>query len=168
MSKVGCPIRKSTDRRLFAPPRSLSQRTTSFIASYRQGIHQMPLSHLIALISNAHLAMKCETALEKQFTLHGTRHDGHCQRPEVIEINPDRSCGQHLRLLRATKGACTPDVSGLSPLYDVEITARPEPSRMGVLSFTDAEEPRFVPKFMVEPDGIEPPTSCLQSRRSPS
>ena len=54
MSKVGCPIRKSTDQRLFAPSRSLSQRTTSFIASYRQGIHQMPLSHLIALISNAH------------------------------------------------------------------------------------------------------------------
>ena len=56
MSKVGFPIRKSTDQRLFAPYRSLSQRTTSFIASYRQGIHQMPLSHLIALISNAHLA----------------------------------------------------------------------------------------------------------------
>ena len=50
----GFPIRKSTDQRLFAPTRSLSQRTTSFIASYRQGIHQMPLGHLIALISNAH------------------------------------------------------------------------------------------------------------------
>jgi hypothetical protein len=54
LSKVGFPIRKSTDQRLFAPPHSLSQRTTSFIASYRQGIHQMPLVHLIALISNAH------------------------------------------------------------------------------------------------------------------
>jgi hypothetical protein len=53
-SKVGFPIRKSTDQRLFAPSRSLSQRTTSFIASQRQGIHQMPLGHLIALISNAH------------------------------------------------------------------------------------------------------------------
>ena len=54
MSKVGFPIRRSTGQRLFAPYRSLSQRTTSFIASYRQGIHQMPLGHLIALISNAH------------------------------------------------------------------------------------------------------------------
>jgi hypothetical protein len=54
MSKVGFPIRRSTDQRLFAPSRSLSQRTTSFFASYRQGIHQMPLSHLIALICNAH------------------------------------------------------------------------------------------------------------------
>ncbi len=82
--------------------------------------------------------MNGETALEKQSTLQDTRHDGQCQRPEVIEINPDRSCGQHLRLLRATKGACTPVVSGLSPLYDVEITARPWPERICGLSFTDA------------------------------
>lgn len=40
--QVGCPIRKSTDQRVLAPPRSLSQRATSFIASRRQGIHQMP------------------------------------------------------------------------------------------------------------------------------
>ena len=54
LSKVGFPIRKSAGQRLFAPHHSLSQRTTSFIASYCQGIHQMPLSRLIALISNAH------------------------------------------------------------------------------------------------------------------
>jgi hypothetical protein len=51
---VGCPIRKSMDQSSFAAPHGLSQRTTSFIASYRQGIHQMPLGHLIALIINAH------------------------------------------------------------------------------------------------------------------
>src|SRR4029079_16865960 len=50
----GFPIRKSSDQSSFAAPRSLSQRTTSFIASQRQGIHQMPLSRLIALIINAH------------------------------------------------------------------------------------------------------------------
>ena len=54
LSKVGFPIRKSAGQRPFAPHHSLSQRTTSFIASYRQGIHQMPLGHLIALIHNAH------------------------------------------------------------------------------------------------------------------
>jgi hypothetical protein len=43
----GFPIRKSTDQRLLAPPRGLSQRATSFIASTRQGIHQMPLLRLI-------------------------------------------------------------------------------------------------------------------------
>ncbi len=52
---VGSPIRKSPDQSLFAAPRRLSQRITSFIASCRQGIHRMPLRHLITLIINVHL-----------------------------------------------------------------------------------------------------------------
>ena len=52
-SKVGFPIRRFPDQSLFAAPRDLSQRTTSFIASQRQGIHQIPLRHLIALIAKA-------------------------------------------------------------------------------------------------------------------
>ena len=47
-SKVGFPIRKSLDQSSFAAPQGLSQRTTSFIASQRQGIHRMLLRHLIA------------------------------------------------------------------------------------------------------------------------
>ena len=39
----GCPIRRSADQRVLAPPRGFSQRATSFIASQCQGIHQMPL-----------------------------------------------------------------------------------------------------------------------------
>jgi hypothetical protein len=53
---VGFPIRTSADQSFFAAPRGLSQRSTSFIASQRQGIHRMPLGHLIALIINAHPA----------------------------------------------------------------------------------------------------------------
>ena len=37
-NQPGFPIRKSTDQRIFAPPRSLSQLITSFIASESQGI----------------------------------------------------------------------------------------------------------------------------------
>ena len=40
---VGCPIRISTDQRLLAAPHGFSQRATSFIASWCQGIHRMPL-----------------------------------------------------------------------------------------------------------------------------
>ncbi len=97
MSKVGFPIRKSTDRRLFAPSRSLSQRTTSFIASYRQGIHQMPLGHLIALISNAHPYRRTQTrSAEETRSARRRRQDGHyvLERPEVIEINPSTRRGQ--------------------------------------------------------------------------
>ena len=56
VSKVGCPIRRSMDQSLFAAPHGLSQRITSFFACACQGIHQMPLRHLIVLIANAHLS----------------------------------------------------------------------------------------------------------------
>ena len=39
----GCPIRRSSGQSLFAAHRSLSQLTTSFIDSWRQGIHRTPL-----------------------------------------------------------------------------------------------------------------------------
>ena len=52
-SKVGFPIRKSLDQSSFAAPQGLSQRTTSFIASQRQGIHRMLLRHLITLMIDA-------------------------------------------------------------------------------------------------------------------
>ncbi len=52
-SKVGFPIRRSSDQRQFAAPQGLSQRTTSFIASQRQGIHRTPFWHLIALMIHA-------------------------------------------------------------------------------------------------------------------
>ena len=51
---MGFPIQKSTDQRVLAPPRGLSQRATSFIASLRQGIRRMPLSRLIDLLMFMH------------------------------------------------------------------------------------------------------------------
>ena len=42
-NRMGCPIRISADRKLFAPPRSFSQLVTSFFASESQGIHHAPL-----------------------------------------------------------------------------------------------------------------------------
>ncbi len=38
----GCPIRRSPDQSLLAAPRSLSQLSTSFIASDCLGIHHTP------------------------------------------------------------------------------------------------------------------------------
>ena len=40
---VGFPIRTFPDQSLFASSRDFSQATTSFIASYRQGIHHVRL-----------------------------------------------------------------------------------------------------------------------------
>ena len=42
--KVGFPIQKCPDQRVLAPPRTLSQRATSFIASLRHGIRQKPFN----------------------------------------------------------------------------------------------------------------------------
>ena len=41
---MGCPIRKSTLHRIFAPKRGLSQLVTSFVASESQGILHVPFS----------------------------------------------------------------------------------------------------------------------------
>ena len=46
LAGVGCPIRRSPDRSPLAAPRGLSQRATSFVASWRQGIHQVPFLSL--------------------------------------------------------------------------------------------------------------------------
>src|SRR6201994_2698377 len=59
--RLGFPIRKSPDHRLLASSRSLSQLTTSFIASLRQGIHTHALSSLtIKSISNTKFKIRCQ------------------------------------------------------------------------------------------------------------
>ncbi len=68
--KVGCPIRRSMDQSSFAAPHGLSQRNTSFIACACQGIHQMPLRHLIVLIANAHHLLDLE-CLSSSLALEG-------------------------------------------------------------------------------------------------
>ncbi len=79
---MGFPIRKCPDQSLFAAPRTLSQRTTSFIASQRQGIHRILLRHLIVLIDNAHPVPKDRIAMSERPVLassapghHAVRHD---------------------------------------------------------------------------------------------
>ncbi len=58
------------DQSLFAAPHSLSQRITSFIACACQGIHQLPLRHLIVLIANAHHLLDLE-CLSSSLALRG-------------------------------------------------------------------------------------------------
>ena len=115
-SRVGFPIRKSMDQCLFAAPHGLSQRTTSFIASQRQGIHQIPLRHLIALIIDARprpipegstgrhrrvaTARRCEAAI-KTYAFVRT-----CPGREAVKlpvITPEGSIEPHTRHL-ATRG----------------------------------------------------------------
>ena len=108
LSKVGFPIRKSAGQRPFAPHHSLSQRTTSFIASYRQGIHQMPLSRLIALINNAHLMFSfphgTEILISEQSGTPNLGWQTLHKRPEVIQDKPrqERGCNSKPPLVGRT------------------------------------------------------------------
>ena len=131
---MGFPIRKSADQRSFAAPRGLSQRSTSFIASQRQGIHQTPLRHLIALIINARprnqLAATGNQILRSDHWLLVTDHwsSALTERPACFEIDPSAravkqrvGCGSP-----ATCAAAT--FSDRSPLHDVRQRARQTPA----------------------------------------
>ena len=105
---MGFPIRKFTDQSLFAAPRDLSQRTTSFIASQRQGIHRIPLKHLTTLIVDARSGLAARRS----------RQD---KKDQFL-----RDMSDHRRLSRQTlSGRVAPagQPSNKSSLHDVE-TAR--------------------------------------------
>jgi hypothetical protein len=102
ISKVGFPIRKFTDQCLFAAPHDLSQRTTSFIASQRQGIHRIPLRHLIALIIDARRSARKTCCPIKTFPLEMFRHGKQAKgldyiKTSLLQIHPRtvRSCSAH-------------------------------------------------------------------------
>ena len=104
------PFRDPRIKGCLAPPRGLSQLTTSFIAFRRQGIHPMLLSTCL---------------LEKNFL------------PSLFNCKGAASSRQPSRCLVQNKNRC--------------------------FCFSQT---RLV--YVVELDGIEPTTSCVQSRRSPN
>ncbi len=99
LSKVGFPIRKSADQSFFAAPHGLSQRSTSFIASQRQGIRQTPLFHLIALIINAHPTRR-GSERTFGFVLNGTL----IQKDQLASRSFRRWCGQAPPTLLRVRG----------------------------------------------------------------
>jgi hypothetical protein len=186
VSKVGFPIRKSADQSFFAAPRGLSQRSTSFIASQRQGIHRMPLGHLIALIINAHSARQ-----RSRSSVHANGSIGRTlnRKTSLLRTVPT-ACGQaageatttalrrrfsfagqrgaDARRLRIDRDIASRSTLGaILPLHDVRYRAgrieRMAQSRSRITFSCGRVKAR-----LVEPDGIEPTTSCLQSRRSPN
>jgi hypothetical protein len=76
-SKVGFPIRKSSDQSSFAAPQGLSQRTTSFIASQRQGIHRTPLRHLITLMIDVRRSDERQPSTERPLLVAAFRPPEH-------------------------------------------------------------------------------------------
>ena len=219
--EVGFPIRKYSDQSLFAAPQVLSQRTTSFIASQRQGIHRILLRHLIALIVDARSSTRPLHEREDRDTAsiagrlckqtaksirRGRRHSAEAPSQKDQLLDHARGCrGQAAPTRLRTLMPPIPDLTvwqvpaakpDMVPLHDVERSRTRTRShrdrnrvRMSVLSSDgDARHARprgsdpasrplqaaeitaiaAAPPRLVEPDGIEPTTSCLQSTRSPN
>jgi hypothetical protein len=80
------------DQSLFAAPHGLSQRITSFIASQRQGIHRIPLRHLIVLMIDVRFLAKTVISQKDQFLV------------DISEAGRGRiTGGQSPRLFRSMK-----------------------------------------------------------------
>ncbi len=118
----------------------------------------MPLGHLIALISNAHLPTPNSAALEKAaFSDGGLGQMNIVERPEFYRDEPDWSCGCKLTDPYGRRGL-TSSVSGKSPPHDGN-DHRPAIASADLRSHFAYGHDRV----LVEPDGIEPTTSSLQS-----
>ena len=126
----GCPIRRPADQRALAPPRSFSQRATSFIASWRQGIHQMPLpqrliakpvarrdkprsqqvSHEDALLALEQLAPLCTEARSSSHSpgKPTSPHDGNAA-SQILPLHPVKDQRPCSELESPKQNAASPD-----------------------------------------------------------
>ncbi len=147
----GCPIRISPDQSSLSAPRGFSQSATSFIAFTRQGIHQMPFVHL----RENHPCARDTSPTSWTLSHSHSRKHKTCL-PEKLS-----SPKQPIPTLRdqppweySTDPQCqTTQRQNQSPAAK---TSKPSPSHHRIST------------NLVEAIGIEPTTSCLQSRRSPN
>jgi hypothetical protein len=125
--EVGFPIRKSAGQRLFAPHRSISQRTTSFIASQRQGIHRMPLRHLITLIIDARQSLSGPADIDNSYI----------ERPvSLLRDLPDRRrLSLRIRVSTCLRPLAEPTASDKPSLHDVSDRRGPMRDRANFVSY---------------------------------
>jgi hypothetical protein len=130
--RVGCPIRISTDQRLLAAPRGFSQRATSFIASWCQGIHRMPFLYSI-----------CATWLQRAAS---TMHRNHpqTQLSGFSRQLPEATANQTTDCLRTVLEISTPHTTGFSRITP-SLTAYAITASNSTKSFTTPLNPRRRP-----------------------
>ena len=121
--KMGCPIRKFSDQSLFAAPRNLSQRTTSFIASQRQGIRRIPFRHLIVLEIRKRTTQgqPCRASLELRSS------------PRQTRLNPlpdrkDQFCFKHIREPAVRRGSRLVCYQTTDRQFGIELAPNPASS----------------------------------------
>ena len=101
----GCPIRRSSDQSLLAAPQGFSQRATSFIASWRQGIHQMPLLSSAPTSDNRTLAPHQVRDLAEKTdaaAAAGNNSSVNCKLQVPADRRPEPTIGKHTHAKRAS------------------------------------------------------------------
>ena len=161
--QVGFPIRIFTDQSLLAAPHDFSQRATSFIASQCQGIHQMPLRRLISLDAHA----QGQTRTFTQNTQHHFRFQGadltadqtpSAESPTPCKADPwSHFTKPFSRCPRTGSPCCLQSQVNLQPIRLPTHGSQITTCKLNIFQ-----------RSLVEADGIEPTTSCLQSTRSPN
>ena len=150
---VGCPIRRSRDRRSLASPPGFSQRAASFIASQCQGIHQMPFSALERHSQRQQPDIRCRISEV------GTIGAAVLFSQKTFRAGPPRNIAvpppparSHNSLLHIC-----PSAHAITPR-----TGMLRRQSRGLRAASAGSSPD------VEVIGLEPTTPCLQSRCSPS
>jgi hypothetical protein len=162
----GFPIRTSADQRSLASPRGFSQRATSFIASWRQGIHRTPFS--CSLTHPTPPARR--TKPRREFPLPPAWASA---RPAPALLMPQPT--SHISDKSSHPAAPSPRPPGRTihppdPIHRLKEHARPRPMARAGIPCEGSREPSQGPPrpSHMETTGFEPVTPCLQSRCSTS
>ena len=149
----GCPIRKSPDQRLLAPPRSLSQLATSFIAYPCQGIHRVPLTtYTFAFLSLSDFALSRPKSGSNSVRVF-------LDTSSIARLHPVPTYVK----TKLNRGTLLGDASSLTR-HGLHFTKSKNESRISIRFQLSAWLP--FPYEHVELLGLEPRTPCLQSRCS--
>jgi hypothetical protein len=170
--RVGCPIRRPRDHRSLASPPGFSQRATSFIASQCQGIHQMPFFACSPVSPTEETAPPPRTGSNPAFAGAGSHapavsHEDTSRTDPVLEQRGPVRLGHIINALFTLQSTPAPRSPAALVLCFPERPARPQMVPLGAAPLSRAAG-EASPSTVVEVNGLEPMTSCLQSRRSPS
>ena len=139
-SQTGCPIRKSPDHRSLAPTRRLSQLITSFFASESQGIRRAPF----------------DTFSQRSRIAAATAHTFSCILCPCCLLSSGRNRILSLRFTVLLVSICQRS----SVSEELRVKSQ-ESNTLGFSLF-----PFSLLPYLVENNGFEPLTPCLQSRCS--
>lgn len=155
---MGCPIQTFTDQRLLSSPRDFSQSATSFFASYRQGIHQMPLTFLDYYVHVKSYQFNILLFFSKIYAL-------------IFALYPAykiSSISVYFVKLKTTLNTHSLYVFNMHFLFTSSNNLHLASQQDVKLFSIPVQHLSSPPLLLVEVNGIEPLTYALQTRRSPS